>query len=124
MADQPVLVVADDNPDILRLVAARMKKRGWEVVTATNGADALEVVRRIQPSAVVLDWMMPMVTGPEACDQLKADERTSAIPVVLLTAKASEGDITTGFARGADDYLTKPFDVDELDQTLRRLMTS
>jgi DNA-binding response OmpR family regulator len=71
---------------------------------------------------VVLDRVMPAMSGEEVCAALKADERTAAIPVVLLSAHASEREILEGFRAGADDYLTKPFDLDELDERLRRLV--
>ncbi len=121
MTDELEIVVADDNADILKLVSKRLSSRGWRVITATNGRDALDLVRERLPSAVVLDWMMPLLAGPDVCTEIKADEMTAHIPVVMLTAKAAEHDIATGFRGGADEYLTKPFDVAELDQTLRRL---
>lgn len=120
--EKPLIVVADDNPDILKLVQKRLGKRGYEVATATDGRAALDLIRERHPDAVVLDWLMPEMQGPEVCSMLKEDAATESIPVVILTAKASESDITTGFERGADEYLTKPFEIEELDQTLRRLL--
>lgn len=116
------LVVADDDPDILRLLERRLSRRGYEVVVAADGRAALEAVRRTDPDAVVLDRLMPAMSGEEVCAALKSDERTRAIPVVLLTAQASEREIVEGFGAGADDYFTKPFDLDELDARLRRLV--
>jgi DNA-binding response OmpR family regulator len=118
------LVVADDDPDILRLLERRLSRRGYEVVVAADGSAALEAVRRTGPDAVVLDRLMPGMSGEEVCAALKSDERTAAIPVVLLSAQASEREIVEGFGVGADDYLTKPFDLDELDERLRRLVAS
>jgi DNA-binding response OmpR family regulator len=118
------LVVADDDPDILRLLERRLSRRGYEVVTAADGRVALEAVRRTDPDAVVLDRLMPGMSGEEACAALKADERTAAIPVVLLSAQASEREIVEGFGLGADDYLTKPFDLEELDERLQRLVAA
>jgi DNA-binding response OmpR family regulator len=118
------LVVADDDSDILRLLERRLSRRGHEVVTAADGRAALEAVRRTHPDAVVLDRLMPAMSGEEVCAALKADERTAAIPVVLLSAQASEREIVEGFGVGADDYLTKPFDLDELDERLRRLVAA
>jgi len=116
------LVVADDDSDILRLLERRLSRRGYTVVTAANGRAALDAVRRTRPDAVVLDRLMPAMSGEEVCAALKADERTAAIPVVLLSAQASEREIVEGFGVGADDYLTKPFDLEELDERLRRLV--
>ena len=118
------LVVADDDADILRLLERRLSRRGYEVVTAADGRAALEAIRRTEPDAVVLDRLMPAMSGEEVCAALKADERTAAIPVVLLSAQASEREIVEGFGVGADDYLTKPFDLDELDERLRRLVAA
>jgi DNA-binding response OmpR family regulator len=118
------LVVADDDPDILRLLERRLSRRGYTVVSVADGSAALETVRRIQPDAVVLDRLMPTMSGEEVCAALKADERTAAIPVVLLSAQASEQEIVEGFGVGADDYLTKPFDLDELDERLRLLVAA
>jgi DNA-binding response OmpR family regulator len=115
------LVVADDDSDILRLLERRLSRRGYAVVTASDGLAALDAVRRTGPDAVVLDRVMPGMSGEEVCAALKGDERTAAIPVVLLSAHASEREIVEGFGAGADDYLTKPFDLDELDERLRRL---
>jgi DNA-binding response OmpR family regulator len=118
------LVVADDDPDILGLLERRLSRRGYEVVVAADGRAALEAVRRTGPDAVVLDRLMPAMSGEEVCAALKADARTAAIPVVLLSAHASEREIVEGFGAGADDYLTKPFDLEELDERLRRLVAS
>jgi DNA-binding response OmpR family regulator len=118
------LVVADDDPDILRLLERRLSRRGYTVVTAADGRAALEAVRGMRPHAVVLDRVMPAMSGEEVCAALKRDERTASIPVVLLSAHASEREIVEGFGVGADDYLTKPFDLDELDERLRRLVAA
>jgi DNA-binding response OmpR family regulator len=118
------IVVADDDPDILRLLERRLSRRGYAVATATDGAAALDEVRSTAPDAVVLDRVLPALSGEEVCAALKADERTAAIPVILLSAHASEREIVEGFGAGADDYLTKPFDLDELDERLRRLVAA
>jgi DNA-binding response OmpR family regulator len=118
------LVVADDDPDIVGLLERRLARRGYDVVKASDGRAALEAIRRRQPDAVVIDRVMPVMSGEQVCAALKADERTAAIPVVLLSAQASEREIVEGFGAGADDYLTKPFDLDELDERLRRLIAA
>ena len=116
------ILVADDDPDILNLVSKRLTKRGYRVITAVNGKEALELIRSRRPAAAVLDWMMPLLHGQEVCERVKADPSTAKVPVVLLTAKAAEMDIEKGFRGGADDYITKPFDITELDLTLKRLI--
>ena len=113
------VLVADDDEDILNLVVKRLTRRGWDVVGTSDGGDALARARALQPAAVVLDWMMPTMTGPEVCEALKADPATAAIPVVLVTARASGGDRAAGLEHGANGYITKPFDIDDLDAMLR-----
>jgi DNA-binding response OmpR family regulator len=118
------IVVADDDPDVLHLLSRRLSRRGYEVRTAANGRAALDEVRRLRPHAVVLDNVMPGMTGGEACAALKADAGTARIPVVLLSAQATERDVTAGLASGAEEYLVKPFGIDELDATLKRLVAA
>lgn len=119
----PLIVVADDDQDILNLLRKRLTKRGYHVLPASNGQQALETIRHRSPAAAILDWMMPIIPGHQVCAQLKADPKTAAIPVILLTAKAMEKDIETAFDKGADEYLTKPFDITELDHILKNLIT-
>jgi CheY-like chemotaxis protein len=116
------IVVADDDPDILKLIERRLGMRGYAVTTVLNGARALEAVAERTPDAVVLDWLMPTMSGVEACAELKGDPKTADIPVVLLTAKAADSDIDEGARAGADGYLTKPFELYDLDTLLRRLI--
>lgn len=117
-----LIVVADDNADVLLLIAKRLAKRGFEVETATDGWTALEMIRTRGPAAAVLDWVMPMMQGSEVCAEVKSDPATADIPVIFLTARAAKDDIACGFASGADEYLTKPFDIEVLASTLRRLI--
>jgi CheY-like chemotaxis protein len=121
VSDTPI-VVADDDPDILKLIEQRLGMRGYDVATASDGAGALEAVARVSAEAVVLDWLMPVMNGVDACATLKGDPATASIPVVLLTAKAADADIDEGAKAGADGYLTKPFELYDLDTLLRRLI--
>lgn len=116
------IVVADDNVDILNLVSKRLTRRGFEVETAADGQEALDLVRGSMPDAVVLDWVMPVIQGHEVCAQLKAQQATSEIPIVMLTARASDDDVNLGMQLGADAYMTKPFEIDELAETIRQLV--
>jgi DNA-binding response OmpR family regulator len=118
----PRVLIADDDQDILRLISRRLSRRGYEVITAANGQEALDAMTPEAPVAVVLDWLMPKVTGLEACKRIKGDPATVDIPVVLLTARATESDIEEGLESGADAYLTKPFDIYELDAMLRQVI--
>jgi two-component system phosphate regulon response regulator PhoB len=116
------VVVADDDADILRLISARLAARGYEVVAVGDGKEALEAVRERKPVAAVLDWVMPSLSGPEICANLKSDPGTASVPIVLLSASAMRDDVARGLAHGADGYLTKPFEIDELDELLSHLI--
>lgn len=116
------MLIADDDLVIRTLVEKKLVKAAYRVITASDGEQALELARSIRPDVVVLDWMMPGLGGPEVCRLLKESAETSSIPVLLLTSRAKEEDIRTAFELGADDYLTKPFDVAELDEAVRRLL--
>jgi DNA-binding response OmpR family regulator len=121
VAGKPV-VIAGGSAELLEQISSDLSHRGYEAVTAADGQQALELIREQRPLAAVLDWVMPVLQGPKVCALLKADPQTAKIPVILLTARASEDDIAAAFAEGADDYLTKPFAIDELDEMLRRLL--
>ncbi len=122
MATNHVVLVADDNPDLLALLESRLVRRGYTVVTATNGKEALDAAWKSHPDVIVLDWMMPLVPGSEVCAELKDSPRTEMIPVILLTSKSTEHDVSSGFAFGADEFITKPFDFDEVERTIQRLI--
>jgi len=108
MTRQSVLVV-DDEADILELVKYNLGKNGYEVACAASGEDALDMVRKQTPDLIVLDLMLPGVDGLDVCRNLKGDDRTKHVPILMLTARGEESDIVAGLEIGADDYLTKPF---------------
>lgn len=112
-ASERILVV-DDEPDITALVAYHLAKNGFRVSTAANGADALRTVTDQAPSLVVLDRMMPGMSGDEVLATIRANAASREIPVLMLTAKREEHDRVRGLTLGADDYLTKPFSTQEL----------
>ena len=113
VAGDRVLVV-DDEADIVALVAYHLAKSGYRVSTAASGPDALETARRERPALVVLDLMLPGLSGYEVLERLRADESTREIAVLMLTARREEQDRIRGLSLGADDYLTKPFSPQEL----------
>jgi len=113
VASERILVV-DDEPDIVALVAYHLAKSGYRVSTAATGSDALAMARQECPALVVLDLMLPGLSGFEVLEQLHADERTRGIAVLMLTARKEEQDRIAGLSIGADDYLTKPFSPQEL----------
>jgi two-component system, OmpR family, phosphate regulon response regulator PhoB len=112
MADR--VLVVDDEPDIVALVAYHLAKVGYRVTTAATGADALAMARQDRPALMVLDLMLPGMSGYEVLEQLRADDSTRGIAVLMLTARREEQDRITGLSLGADDYLTKPFSPQEL----------
>ena len=119
----PVLLVADDDEDILTLVQLRLSRSGYEVIVARDGEEALQLAQETQPDLAVLDWMMPKASGLEVLRAIRADETTHDIPVVLLTARASEADIAEGLAAGADDYIAKPFSPQELAARIQVILS-
>jgi two-component system phosphate regulon response regulator PhoB len=112
MADR--VLVVDDEPDLLELVRFHLTQAGFEVETVRDGRQGLEAIRRRRPSLVVLDWMLPDLSGTEVCRQVRSDPALRDLPILLLTAKAEEVDRVVGFELGADDYVTKPFSPREL----------
>lgn len=108
------VLVVDDEPDIVALVAYHLAKSGYTVSTATSGPEGLAVARRDKPSLIVLDLMLPGLSGLEVMEELRSDIATSRIAVLMLTARREESDRIKGLTLGADDYLTKPFSPQEL----------
>lgn len=108
------ILIADDEEDVLNLVSSNLKNAGYNVIKAENGEAALEAARGDRPSLIVLDLLLPGMSGLEVCKVLKGDPATSSIPIIMLTAKAEEVDRVLGLELGADDYLTKPFSPREL----------
>jgi two-component system phosphate regulon response regulator PhoB len=108
------ILVADDESDVVNLISQNLRTAGFQVSNAADGASALSKARMERPALIVLDVMMPGMTGFEVCKHLKGDPSTEGISVILLTAKSEEIDRILGFELGADDYLTKPFSPREL----------
>ena len=119
------ILVVDDEPDITALVAYHLAKAGYRVSTAANGPDALKAAREERPDIVILDVMLPGISGYDVLDELRRREETKEVGVILLTARREEPDRIRGLTLGADDYLTKPFSPHELalrvSALLRRL---
>ncbi|BCJ55769.1 diguanylate cyclase response regulator [Actinoplanes sp. NBRC 14428] len=123
--DRPDLImVVDDDDDIAGFVAFNLKVHGFDVVRARDGQEALELIEARRPDLAVVDWMMPRMDGVELTRRLRAEPLTSALPVIMLTAKGMTVDKVVGLTAGVDDYLVKPFDTAELmarvSSTLRR----
>jgi DNA-binding response OmpR family regulator len=116
------VLVAEDDEDILLLVATRLKRDGFDVVTARTGVEALELVREHRPQVAVLDISMPPPDGLEVVRQIRADSELEGIRLLLLTAKARWADMHVGLAAGADAYVSKPFSPAELSERVRELL--
>ncbi|MEO8363484.1 MAG: response regulator [Ilumatobacteraceae bacterium] len=108
------IVVADDDLDLCELLEMKLRQSDYEVHTAMDGVQALEVIRSVRPNIVILDIMMPLMSGMEVLRELKADIETADIPVILMTAKRQESDVSSGFALGVVDYIVKPFNLKDL----------
>ncbi|PWJ56088.1 Response regulator receiver domain-containing protein [Quadrisphaera granulorum] len=108
------VLVADDDLDIRELVAFKLAQAGYEVRSAPDGAAALDLARAGGVDIVVLDLMMPGLSGLDVCAELRRQEATADLPVIMLTARAQDQDVASGFAAGADDYVVKPFSPREL----------
>jgi two-component system sensor histidine kinase/response regulator len=108
------ILIVDDTPKNIQVLGSILRERGFEINVATNGREAVETAEKIIPDIILLDIMMPVMDGYEACKILKASESTSSIPIIFLTAKTEAQDILQGFELGAADYVTKPFNSGEL----------
>jgi two-component system phosphate regulon response regulator PhoB len=108
------ILVVDDEPGVVELVQYNLNQAGYDVETAVNGTEAVEKARSLTPDLILLDVMLPEMDGFEVCKVLRANGNTATIPIIMLTAKASEIDRIVGLELGADDYVTKPFSPREL----------
>lgn len=122
MAVKPKVLICDDDPLMLELMRYRLEARGYEVVKAADGQEALAAVMAERPNLVVLDAMMPKAGGFEVLSRIKGDPALAETPVVMLTALKGEKDIVSALQKGADDYLVKPFIPEELLARLSRLL--
>ena len=107
------VLAVDDEEDVRRLIQNKLKKAGFEVLTAVNGEEAVEKCKAEQPDVVIMDWMMPKMDGPTATAKIKAECHPAPL-VLMLTAKGMETDVIQGLVGGADDYIIKPFAPREL----------
>lgn len=119
---RPLVLVADDDPDILSLVRLRLERSGYDVVSAGDGEQALERARTRAPDLALLDVMMPKLDGYEVTARLRQEEATRHLPVILLTARVQESDIARGVEAGADDYVKKPFSTHELRDRVQAVL--
>ncbi len=117
------VLIADDEPNILVSLEFMMKREGYEVLVVRDGPKALEAIRRERPRLVLLDAMMPGMSGFEVCEAVRADEDLRDIRILMLTAKGRDTDIARGMGVGADAYVTKPFSTRDLVQKAREMLS-
>jgi len=116
------ILIVEDEADILELIAYNLEKAGHEAVRAGSAEQALEAVRAELPHLIVIDWMLPGMSGIELARSLKANKRTESIPLIMVTARGSEQDKLAGLEIGADDYMTKPFSPRELNARVKAVL--
>jgi two-component system KDP operon response regulator KdpE len=119
MKNKPVILVVDDEPQILRVMRASLPARGYEVKTAAGGEEAIDEVRKEMPDLIILDLVMQGLSGLETCQRIR---EFSPVPIIVLSAKGSETDKIAALDLGADDYVTKPFSLDELLARIRAVL--
>lgn len=121
-AEQPLVLVVEDEPAQLELLSFNLEEAGFRVVAASDGEEALQCAEEEFPDLILLDWMLPKMSGIDVCRQLKRQVDTKEIPIILLTARSNEGDRVRGLNMGADDYVAKPYSVSELVARVRAIL--
>ncbi|MFO7979629.1 MAG: response regulator [Candidatus Aminicenantes bacterium] len=116
------ILIVDDDPEILRLLASRLKNSGYDVVSASDGESGLKKAITKKPDLVLLDIIMPGLNGFEVCKRLKENDKTKLIPVIMLTALAGEKDLSKGLEEGAVCFITKPFSAEDLLHKIKTAM--
>jgi two-component system, OmpR family, phosphate regulon response regulator PhoB len=120
VAGKPRILVVDDEEDVLVLLKKRFAREDWDVIEARDGQQALLVAQKNKPDLILLDIIMPKVDGYHACFAMKGHPEISNVPIIMLTAKTQPFEKVKGQMVGADEYICKPFDLDELVSTIRR----
>jgi two-component system, OmpR family, phosphate regulon response regulator PhoB len=110
----PKVLIVDDEVDLVRLVQYNLEREGFQVLTAYDGKTTFTRIKEQKPDLLILDLMLPDMSGIKICQQIKDDPKTKALPIIMLTARSSENDRVSGFEAGADDYVVKPFSPKEL----------
>ena len=116
------VLIVDDEPNQLELLCYNLKQANFNVTSADNGEKAVEIAEDILPDIIILDWMMPFLSGVEVCRKLRSQASTRQIPIIMLSARGEEGDRTLGLDIGADDYITKPFSPKELISRIKAIL--
>ena len=116
------ILIVEDDPDIIEMVEYNLREEGYETIAALNGEEGVKLARSKQPNLIILDIMLPVLDGFEACRTLKNNDATAHIPIIMLSAKSQETDKVVGLELGADDYVTKPFSPRELIARIRAIL--
>ena len=116
------VLIADDEPNQLELIKFNLEEANFDVITAENGEQTVAIAEETHPDIIILDWMMPYMSGIEVCRDLRSKRTTSEIPIIMLSAKGEDGDRTLGLDIGADDYMTKPFSPKELIARIKAVL--
>ena len=116
------VLVVEDEPSIQELIAASLRHSGYKVLRADSAEDAMLLVTEVLPDVVLLDWMLPGLSGIQYARRLRSEERTTGLPIIMLTARSDEHDKVSGLDAGADDYLTKPFSPRELQARIKAVL--
>ena len=116
------IMIVEDEEDIVTLLRYNLEKEGFDTCFATNGEKALNMIKIEQPALILLDWMLPGMSGVDVCKQVRYDKNLNNTPIIMLTARGEEADKIRGLTIGADDYMTKPFSVPELIARIKALL--
>ena len=116
------ILIADDEPNQLELMAFNLERAGFSAIRAQNGKEVIELVEENNPDLIILDWMMPKMSGIEVCRSLRSRSETKLLPIIILSARSEEGDKSLGLDSGADDYVSKPFSPKELISRVKALL--
>src|SRR5210317_51159 len=116
------ILIADDEPNQLELMDYNLRNAGFSIIKATNGLEALELIENHSPDLIILDWMMPKMSGIDVCRTLRSRSETKLLPIIILSARSEDSDKSLGLDTGADDYISKPFSPKELLSRVKALL--
>lgn len=116
------ILIADDEPNQLELMDYNLRNAGFSIIKASNGLDALELIENNTPDLIILDWMMPKMSGIDVCRTLRSRSETKLLPIIILSARSEDSDKSLGLDTGADDYISKPFSPKELLSRVKALL--
>lgn len=122
--NQPKILIIDDEVDLVETIRFPLELEGYQVLVAYQGEEGLQLARKENPDLIILDLMLPKIDGYKVCRFLKFDEKYKHIPIIMLTARSQEKDRLLGKETGADEYITKPFDLDDLLNKIKKYISS